>query len=87
MATKCAVVSTNVGRMQDFESDTVASIVPPSETEKLVEAVFVLINNPAKRERLQANGFEYVRRYTYEDAVDRFEKILEGSCGQNGAPP
>ncbi|WP_431359006.1 glycosyltransferase [Halovenus amylolytica] len=76
MATKCAVVATNTGRIRDFPTDTIASIVPPRDTSALIDSTCELIDNRKKKKELQRSGYEYVRKYSYKEATRKLEKIL-----------
>lgn len=78
MACNCAVVATNVGGVPDYvEHGVTASVVPPRDGPKLVNAVVELIENKEKRERLQQNGRESVTEYSWDEATVQFEQALK----------
>jgi glycosyltransferase involved in cell wall biosynthesis len=77
MACKCAVVATNVGSVPDYAEDgETASIVPPQDSNALIEEVSNLIRNDKRRHHLQCQGYNQTKEYTWADATAQFEGVL-----------
>ena len=77
MACKCAVVTTNVGSVSDYAEDgETASIVPPRDSQALVQAIDELVNDREERHKLQKQGYNQVNKYTWEDATAQFESAI-----------
>ena len=78
MACKSAVIATNVGAVSDYAEDgETAIIVPPRDSEALIEAVEELIQDRGKRRRLQKQGVQSTNEYTWGDATAKYEEALE----------
>jgi len=51
-------------------------LVPPQDAGALAEALFLLVEDPARAERMGTNGREFALRYLTEEAfVDRFQNL------------
>lgn len=78
MACGCAVVATNVGGVPDYSINEKTIIsVPPKNPEKLADAIIRLIENESERKTIAKNGYDYIRRFTWEKATDEMEKCFE----------
>jgi len=79
MACKCAVVTTNVGAVPDYTiPGKTAIVVPPRKPRKLAEGIMRLIENPAWAKKIAENGYNYIKQFTWDNAVQKLEKILSG---------
>ena len=78
MACGSAVVTTNVGAVNDYAiNGETAVIVPPRDHIRLAEACIDLLRDDEKRNRIARAGQEYIKQFTWERTVDQLEKILE----------
>jgi glycosyltransferase involved in cell wall biosynthesis len=77
MACKCAVVATNVGAIPDYAipGETVLTS-PPREPELLAENISYLLEDGDRIKRISEAGYNYVKQFTWERAVDEFERFL-----------
>ena len=79
MACKCAVVTTNVGAVPEYTlPNKTAIVVPPRNPEKIAEGIIYLIENPAKAKKMAERGYNYIKQFTWDIAVQKMEKILAG---------
>lgn len=77
MACKCAVVATDVGSIPDYTiPGKTAIVVPPRRAEELAEAIVKLLEDGRLLRDIAEAGDNYIRQFTWEKAVDEFEKIL-----------
>jgi len=86
MACGAAVIST--------DHDTVSGIithnengllVPVGDIDAFMNAIEFLLNNEDERLRLVRNGFETVKQFTWDKAVDVMEDVLQGLIGTSPA--
>jgi glycosyltransferase involved in cell wall biosynthesis len=78
MACRLPVVATNVGAMSDCAIDgETALITEPKDIQSMAENIVSLINNPRMREEIAEAGHQYVKKFTWERAVDKMEKTLQ----------
>jgi len=80
MACKCALVTTDTGGGRDYAIDGITALVSPS---KNPEALFnnlkrILMDEELVR-TLAENGFNYIKKFKWEDAVVKMEQIFERS--------
>jgi glycosyltransferase involved in cell wall biosynthesis len=82
MACGCAVVSTNVGGVPDYgiDGETIVA-VPPRNEGALTKAILRLIEDEGERKRIANNGYAHIRRFTWNNATDDFERILKNDAG------
>lgn len=79
MACKCAVVATNVGGIPDYTiPGKTALVVPPRNPEMLAEKILYLLENEKELKNISKAGYNYIKQFTWERAVDEFERILGG---------
>jgi glycosyltransferase involved in cell wall biosynthesis len=72
-----AVVATDIGGHQEFcVHEQNALLVPMQQPERMAAAAARLIEDHALRIRLVRNGQESIQRFTWNAAVDSFEKLL-----------
>jgi glycosyltransferase involved in cell wall biosynthesis len=77
MACKLPVVTTNVGAMSDCViNGKTALISEPKHIESMAKNIIGLIKNSKTREKIAEAGYEYVKKFTWERAVDKMEKTL-----------
>lgn len=73
----CALVSADNGGIREFAvPGTTALIVPIKQPALLAEALMELLNRPESCASLAQAGADRVRRFTWERAADRLEKLL-----------
>lgn len=80
MACKCAVCATDIGGVKDYarHGDT-ALLSPPGESTALAGNLIHLIENEKDMKRISQSGYENIRRFTWDDAVRKFENALKNS--------
>ena len=78
MACKCAVVATNVGGIPDYTiPGKTALVVPPRKPENLAEAIMRLIEDGNLLKNIAEAGYNYIKQFTWENAVNKLEEILK----------
>ena len=78
MACKLPVVSTNVGAIPDVAiNGKTALISEPKDIESMAKNIITLIKDSKMREKIAVDGYEYVKKLTWEKAVDKMERILQ----------
>ncbi|MEW6088690.1 MAG: glycosyltransferase family 4 protein [bacterium] len=78
MACKCAVIATNIGGIPDYTIPGKTALVSePKDINKLAEHLIFLLGNENELKRLSFAGYEYIKNFTWEKAVKKFEKVLE----------
>ena len=79
MACKCAVAATNVGAISDYAipGETVLTS-PPGQPELLAENISYLLEDEDRIKRISEAGYSYIKQFTWEKAVDDFERVLGG---------
>ena len=77
MACKCALVTTNNGGCSDYAIHGKTALVsPPRKPKKLADNLINLLENEALLNSVAKNGYEYIRQFTWDKAVDKIEKIF-----------
>lgn len=80
MACKCAVVTTDTGGGREYAIDgTTALVSPPKNPEALFNNLKKLLMDEELLKEIGENGYNYIKRFRWEDAVVRMEHILEES--------
>ena len=84
MASGCPVVATTTGGIVDMIVDGQNGLlVPPSDEQKLAEAMARLLNDADLRARLAAGAQERVQRFTASAVVERLEAIYARIAPRN----
>jgi glycosyltransferase involved in cell wall biosynthesis len=84
LASGLPVVSTDVGGVPFIvEHERTALLVPPKSPEAMAEAILRLMRNTDLAERLVDNGFEEVKKYTWE----RVWPLLDGIYSRHAPCP
>jgi len=82
MACQCAVVATNVGGVPDYTiPGQTALVVEPRDVNAMAEAIIRLLQNDDERQRIAQAGYQYIKQFTWDRAVERFEAALERGIG------
>lgn len=77
MASKCAVVTTDVGAISEYAiNDETALIVKPGDKEELYFAVKQLVENEILRKKISERGYESMKNHTWQKASRQLEQIL-----------
>lgn len=77
MACGCALVTTDNGGSRDFASNgETALVVPVQDVEAMSAKIVQLLQDEPLRIRLAEHGEQYVRRFSWDRAVDAIEKVL-----------
>ena len=77
MACKCAVICADIPPVRDIGVPGETMLVyPPRNPLALADAIIDLIRNEDKLRRLSTAGYRYIRRFTWDRAVDQLEKIF-----------
>ncbi len=75
----CALAATEVGGHLEYaRHGETALLSPPKNPEALAENLLTLLQDPALRARLARQGHAYVQRFSWQRAVEGFEKHLQG---------
>ena len=78
MACGCAVVTTDASGFAEYLTNgETAFVVPIQEPEALAQSVCILIEDANERRRMAENGYEFVKRFTWEDAAVKLEAVLK----------
>jgi len=82
MACQCAVVATNVGGVPDYTiPGQTALVVEPRDVNAMAEAIIRLLQNDDERQRIAQAGYQYIKQFTWDRAVERFEAALQRGIG------
>jgi GT2 family glycosyltransferase/glycosyltransferase involved in cell wall biosynthesis len=78
MASGCACILTNSGGASEYAVDGVnALVVPPRDSGALAASLRRLLDDPALRGRLAANGVETAGHFTWKLTATRFRAFME----------
>jgi len=78
MACKCALVTTDNGGCRDYAIHGKTALVsPPKSPKKLAENLIQVLENEELLRIIAQNGYEYVKRFTWDKAVDKIEKVFQ----------
>ena len=77
MACKCAVVSTDVGGVRDYSVPGETCLIsPPQDPEALADNIISLLNDDQKRTDMSEKGYEYIQRFTWQNATRKLLHII-----------
>jgi glycosyltransferase involved in cell wall biosynthesis len=77
-----ALAATDIGGHREYAiHEETALLSPPQRPDLLAANVRRLLEDEALRTRLALAGRDHVRQFTWERAVDRFERVLLGRTG------
>ena len=77
MACKCALVSTDNGGCGDYAIHEKTALVSPGrDPEKLAVNLIRLLEDESLLKSIAQDGYKHVRRYTWDQAVDKMEEIF-----------
>jgi glycosyltransferase involved in cell wall biosynthesis len=83
MACKCAVVSTSVGAIADYTIPGETALVsPPHHPELLAENIIRLVKDEKLRRRISEAGYNYIRKFTWDEATDQLEQLFKKAIGE-----
>lgn len=73
----CALICTDIEGHQEyaFEGKT-ALLVETGNARQMADKIIYLIKNNAYRIQLAKNGNEYVQRFSWDNAIDKMEKVI-----------
>ena len=75
-----ALVATDIGGHREYGIDGETALLSPAgNPKKLAENVLRLVRNAELRIKLARQGYEHVRKYSWEEAVNSFEHLLNHS--------
>ncbi len=78
MACGCAVVASDAKGINEYAVDGEnALIYPPTDTEKLKACLLELIQNDDLRRKLQENGVQSAKNFSWENSAKALEKIIK----------
>jgi glycosyltransferase involved in cell wall biosynthesis len=85
MACKCAVIATDSGGTSDcvIPGET-ALVSPPRDPDSLAKNIILLIENGEKLKELSELGHKFIKRFTWERAIDKFENVLKTYYKKDG---
>lgn len=79
MACKCALVTTDNGGCRDYAIHNKTALVsPPKNPERLAENLMRLLGNEDLLKKIAQNGYEHVKQFTWDKAVNKMEKLFWG---------
>jgi len=82
MACGVAVACTFNGQVEDFAFDgRTALMSPPRDVSMLADNVARLLRDPALRRRISAAALSHVRKFEWNDTIDRFEQLAAEHIG------
>ena len=82
MACKCALVTTDNGGSRDFAIHKKTALVsPPKDPGALGENLKRLLSDEELLKRLAQNGYEYIKQFTWERAVNQMEGLFLKELG------
>lgn len=82
MTCGAALVATDTGGHREFAVDgETALLCPPKDIAAMAAAVLRLVNDNDLRIRLATRGSEDIRRFSWDVAVARMERVLAGDAG------
>jgi glycosyltransferase involved in cell wall biosynthesis len=77
MACGCAVVSTDIGGVQDYAVDgQTALLAPVGDITGLGQRVLALLDDDARRTSLAQRGLAAIRALSWDTSVDKFERVV-----------
>jgi glycosyltransferase involved in cell wall biosynthesis len=77
MACKCALVTTDNGGCRDYAiHEKTALVSPPKNPKALAKNLMELLSNEELLKRIAQSGYEHIRQFTWEKAVDKMEKLF-----------
>lgn len=81
MACGCAFVGTDIGGFREFAThEKTALLCPPGDRELMCENLVRLTQDVALRFRIQHEGTEHIRQFTWERAANALESYFLESC-------
>lgn len=85
LCTGCPTISTSVGGTPEIiTNEKTGLLVPPSQPEKLKEAILFFLKKPDTREKIGKNGAEYVRNHlTWDESCKKFEHLYEQALARS----
>lgn len=78
MACKTALVSTDVGAVDDYTPEEGVEFVPVGDSGAIVEKVNRILEDRKKLERMKERNYAYIQDYTWERTVNQFEDLISG---------
>ena len=76
MNAKIPIIASDVGGIPDIvKHHTTGYLVPPSNAEKLIEGIEVLMGNDLQRNMLADNAFAQLASYSPETMADSYLKL------------
>lgn len=85
MACKCAVICADIPGVRDIGVPGETMLVyPPKDPLALADAIIKLLRDEDELQRLSIAGYRYIRRFTWDRAVDQLEEIFISLVRQNG---
>ena len=73
-----ALAASLTGGHKEFAIDGETALnFEPGNVDQIKEKILTLINDDRLRIKLALNGYEFIQRFTWEKAVNKFEKVLE----------
>lgn len=80
MACKCALVTTDTGGGREYAIDGVTALVsPPKNPEALFDNLKRLLLDEELLKKIAENGYNFIKRFKWKDAVTRLEQAFENS--------
>jgi glycosyltransferase involved in cell wall biosynthesis len=77
MACKCVLVTTDNGGCRDYAiHEKTALVSPPQNPQALAENLCRLLSNKDLFEKIAQSGYEHIKRFTWEKAVRKMEKVF-----------
>jgi len=77
IACKCVLVTTDTGGCRDYAIHKKTALVsPPKKPEALAENLIKLLDDKDLLKRIAQNGYEHIKQFTWDKAVDKMEKIF-----------
>lgn len=78
MACGAACVTTNAGAVPDYTIPGETALVSsPKDIEALAKNIIELLDDEDKREKIAKNGYDHIKKFTWDRTTDQLEEIFE----------
>ena len=79
MACGTPVVTTRIGTEDYAFNEKNCLVVPPRQPKAIAEAILRLLKDDSMQERFRKEGLKTAKQFTYDNTVDKLEKIFKES--------
>lgn len=84
MVCKCALITTDIGGTRDYTIHGKTALVsPPKNPEAMAENLERLLGNEDLLKRIAQNGYNHIKQFTWDRAVNKMEKVFLEELDKN----